>query len=340
MKEKRRKVMNFRLNILSSCNLRCKHCYYENKVWFDDQEMSLEDAKKVVDEAYKVYWDNLHIVVMWWWEPFMYKYLFELLEYIRLEKKVTCAITSNMTLANREKLSRLAELWVHIHASIEWNEEYNDYVRWKWVFRKVINNMQLARELWVRVSINMTLNRFNIKYIPYVIKLFTPISDYFTFSRYIPYFKDDKIKELLPNDYRLVQRLLAKYKKDDFVPRQEQFLKIDKDNISTKKKDFSIYDLRSLYILPDMTIYPSWNLIDYKLGDLREDSLENILNNWKAEDLFNPDNLKGLCGKCKYRYNCGWDRWVAYFYTWDFFWDDIQCPFIKDWKLEYNIKEQ
>jgi hypothetical protein len=63
----------------------------------------------------------------------------------------------------------------------------------------------------------------------------------------------------------LVQKLLEKYQKNDFIPRQEQFLKIYNDNILTQKKDFSIHDLSSLYILPDMSIYPSWNLLDYKL---------------------------------------------------------------------------
>jgi radical SAM protein with 4Fe4S-binding SPASM domain len=98
-----------------------------------------------------------------------------------------------------------------------------------------------------------------------------------------------------------------------------------------KTYDFDIKKIKSLYILPDWWVYPAWNLINYKIWNINENSLLKILNNKRLESLYNPDNLNGsFCNKCKYKYNCSWDRWVALFYTDNIFWDDIQCPFYKN----------
>jgi hypothetical protein len=67
----------------------------------------------------------------------------------------------------------------------------------------------------------MTLNKFNIFQLPYVFKVFDSLVIFFTFSRYIPYYKDDKIKELSSSDYVLVKDLISKYKKYNFNARQE-----------------------------------------------------------------------------------------------------------------------
>lgn len=325
-------MVSLRINTNSTCNIDCKHCYYKEKVWFDWKILDIDKAKDIIFQAKKIYWNDLNIVVMWGWEPFLYNNLFKLIEYSSKELWINTSITTNFLLVNEDILLRLKDLNILLNISLEGWEKYNDYIRWDWVFRKVLENIFLAKKIWNRCSINFTLTKNNIKDIPFLVKLLSPIVEYITFSRYIPYFKDKLIEPLSKVDYLLVEKILEKYKNYNLRSRQEQFLSRN-INLSKNKnihisKKFNIFNIKSLYLLPDLNIYPAWNLLDYKLWNLDENSLLDILNNWKLEKLYNPDNLNwNYCSKCFFKYNCLWDRWVAYFYTWNFWGDDVQCPY-------------
>lgn len=317
--------MYLRLNTNSTCNIDCIHCYYKEKVWFDGKTLSLEDAQDIIYQAYDIYKEDLYVILMGWWEPLLYKDLILLLQFL-FEKNISTSLTTNGLLLNENVLQQIKSLGVLLNISFEWTQIYNDLVRGEWVFKKVLKNILLCWQMWVRFSINFTLTKNNIIDIPYIVKLFWETSEYITFSRYIPYIKNDSIHPLSKQDYLLIERLLDKYKNKKLRYRQESFLK---EKIVWKQEYiFDLKKLKSLYILPDQTVYPAWNLIDYKLWDLRTHSLLEILKNEKIKSLYNPEKLTGnYCSKCKYKYTCSWDRWTAYFYTWDFWWDDIQCPF-------------
>ncbi len=316
--------MILRLNTNSSCNLDCIHCYYKDKVWFDGKTMSLDDAKNILIQAKNIYWDNLRVVFMWWGEPLLYKYLFELLVFAK-DLSIEMAITTNWLLLDYEKILKLKKLWVDIILSLEWDKIYNDKVRWIWVFDKLNNIINILEKENIKFVINFTASKNNILQIPFLVNKFASKTSIITFSRYIPYIKSF-IKPLSDKDYLILEKISAKYMQKGFFPRQEQFFFRNKKIESEYK--FDIKKLKSLYILPDKSVYPSWNLMDYKLGDLNNNNLIDILNNWKIENLYNPENLNWeKCSKCKYKYNCSGDRWVAYFYTWNFWWDDVQCPY-------------
>ncbi len=316
-----------RLNTNSTCNLDCKHCYYKAKVWFDGKTMDLNDAKKIIFDAKNIYWNDLAIIIMWWWEPLLYKHLFELLHYSSIELGLITSITTNFLLVNKTILKKLKDLNIWIAISLEWTESYNDKIRWSWVFKKVFKNILLAKEIWNKTVINFTLTHNNIWDIPFIMKTFSDKIDFITFSRYIPYIKNDYIKPLSKEDYLLVENILEKYKSTNLKSRQEQFFNRKNFEVKTNYK-FNVLNLKSLYILPDLSVYPAWNLIDYKLWDLNSNSLLDILNNWRLEKLYNPSNLNwDHCNNCLYKFNCAWDRGVAYFYSWNFWWDDIQCPY-------------
>lgn len=322
--------MYLRLNTNNSCNLDCKHCYYKKKVWFNWESMPLEMAKNIINQAHEIFKNNLNVVLMWGWEPFLYKYIFELINFLK-EKNINTSITTNAILLDEEKLLKLKDAWVLLNISIEWKQNYNDFIRWKWTFKKILKNILLAHKIWTRISVNFTLTKNNILEIPYLINLLKDKVEYITFSRYIPYIKNDDIKELDKKDYLILDEILNIYKDSKLKHRQENFLN-KKINLNKNYK-FDIQNLKSLYILPNWKIYPAWNLIDYEIWDINKNSLLEILNNKKLEELYNPDNLNWtFCNNCKYKYNCIWDRWVALFYTNNIFWDDIQCPFYKSKK--------
>lgn len=148
-----------------------------------------------------------------------------------------------------------------------------------------------------------------------------------SFSRYIPYAGGDVIEPLSPEDYLALEKKLSEFGNRGFRHRQETFLGI-LDKESKHGSSFDLRKLKSLYVLPDGKAYPAWNLLDYELGDLTKNTLEEIVRNGKLERLYDPDNLRGpKCSRCPKKKACLGDRGVAYFYTGDFWGDDVQCPY-------------
>jgi radical SAM protein with 4Fe4S-binding SPASM domain len=68
------------------------------------------------------------------------------------------------------------------------------------------------------------------------------------------------------------------------------------------------------------------DIMALEVGDLRKERLKDI---WENAELFkvirNRENLKGKCGKCRYRYICGGCRRRAYTYTGDIMAADAGC---------------
>lgn len=320
--------MVIRLNVNSECNLRCKHCYYWENVGFSNDVMQIDLAKKIVDDIYSI-WDKDSAISLLWWEPLMYKHLFELLEYIRFKwitKKIVVA--TNWLLIWVNDLIKFKELQVHLVISIEWNEEYHDLIRWKWTYKKVEKFIFDAYEYRVPITLNMTLNKFNLKYIPYLVTKYWEYIFWLNYSRYIPFLPNSHMKELDKKDYLVVDYYLTKYKKTFFVT-HDNFLILKHSwfkKINTKKW-VSIKNVPSLYILPEWWVFPSRSLTDFKLWDISKENLQDILNKWELLNLYNPDKLKWKCWTCKYKIECWWNRWAAYFYTKDVYSEDPHCPY-------------
>jgi len=66
-------------------------------------------------------------------------------------------------------------------------------------------------------------------------------------------------------------------------------------------------------------------------GDVRKDSLEEVLNRIRTSDivkrLADPNNIKGKCGICEFNTICGGCRARAYIHSGDMFAEDPLCPY-------------
>lgn len=79
---------------------------------------------------------------------------------------------------------------------------------------------------------------------------------------------------------------------------------------------------------------------DVKVGNIREKTLFEIVNSEDFLSLTNMDNLKGKCGRCRYKYTCGGCRAMAYYHAGDYFAEDPLCFFEpQDEKSESEFEE-
>lgn len=87
-----------------------------------------------------------------------------------------------------------------------------------------------------------------------------------------------------------------------------------------------ITDGRGMFFISHIgEVYPS-GFLPLVTGNVRETRLKEIYMNSKIfSDLKNPDNLKGKCGVCEYRFICGGSRARAYALTGDYLQEEPCC---------------
>lgn len=133
-------------DITRRCNLRCKHCYNADKYFnkkstvYSENELSLEEAKAVVEFAAKNGFQKIHMLGG---EPLAYPYISDIIELIK-KNGLQVTMNSNATLLDDDMQNKLIDLGVdHFAASLDGaTMNTNDFVRGKGCFEIVYRNMK------------------------------------------------------------------------------------------------------------------------------------------------------------------------------------------------------
>ena len=157
--------------LTNACNLRCRMCgqWSEEGYVFDGTvgirpRMTVKDWKRLVDEIAR---HKIRFVLVRGGEPFLYKGIMEVLQYIN-SKQIFLSIDTNGTVLERyaEELSRLDKM--HITFSVDGTEEVHDDVRkLKGSFATIKENIALLQGLekkhnnTISKSICFTISKHN-----------------------------------------------------------------------------------------------------------------------------------------------------------------------------------
>lgn len=117
------------------CNHKCQYCHAAvAPMTAKDMDMTQETATRVVDTIFYTSSPSLTIEFQWWeslvnWD--IVKYIVEYAEEkaFHLQKNVTFALVSNLTLMDEEKLAYLIEHNIQISTSLDGDEETHNYNR-------------------------------------------------------------------------------------------------------------------------------------------------------------------------------------------------------------------
>ena len=92
------------------------------------------------------------------------------------------------------------------------------------------------------------------------------------------------------------------------------------------RRMMGITDGRGMFFISHVgEVYPS-GFLPLVAGNVRENTLKNIYMTSRVfVELKNPENLKGKCGKCEFRYLCGGSRARAYAMTGDYLAAEPRC---------------
>lgn len=94
------------LTLNRSCNLRCKWCYARDTKYLKNDDISLENAFKIIDLCEKL---NIKHITLMGGEPTLYPHIFDVLDYCK-KKEIRCGIVTNgIQLANIDYLQKLID---------------------------------------------------------------------------------------------------------------------------------------------------------------------------------------------------------------------------------------
>ncbi len=348
--------------VTRACQLKCIHCRADAQNRPDPMELNPEEGLRLVDQIYEM---GNPMLVFTGGDCMMREDLFVLAEYAvkkGMRVSMTPSATDNVT---KEKMLRAKEVGLSRWAfSLDGpTPEVHDHFRGTpGSFNLTIEKVKYLNELKMPLQLNTVISRYNYEYLEQMAELMnelkvvmwyifllvptgrgqldaclTPAEHEKVFrwlyelSRTAPY----DIKTTAAQHYRRVvfQQKASEHRVNKGEIRYEDTLTKDMASVidGLKRAPKGVNDGNGfVFISHTGDVMPS-GLLPLVGGNVREKPLADIYRNSPIfKDLRNPDQYKGKCGVCEFRYVCGGSRSRTYAVTGDYMGSEPFCVYIPE----------
>ena len=326
------------LHITSACNLRCKHCYASAGKKRPD-EMTMDEIRSVIDQIHDM---GINYVTVSGGEPLMHEHFYEILEYIS-KRNMNTMITTNGTLLDDGAVKRIKALGVdsvQISLDSPVAETHDRFRGLQGAFQRSVEGVRLCKENGLKVSIMSTLSEINKNSVQELLDFaYSLRPNGIAIERFVPEGRGSAKRELGVSgaDLRRCLELLnaysekypdCKFSTNDplavFVGNKNRYaLQAVEEGMplcggcSIGRMAFGITPVGEVVLCT--RLYQS-------VGSIRDAAISDILHDSVLVNrLCDRSNLKGRCGKCRYKCICGGCRGWAYGSTGDHFESDSLC---------------
>ncbi|MEM0079276.1 MAG: radical SAM protein [Nitrososphaerota archaeon] len=336
--------------VTRKCNLKCKHCYSDATDYASPDELTLEEAKKLINDLAN--W-NVRLLVLDGGEPLCREDFLEIVRYA-YSKGLKVVVGSNGTLIDVEIAKKMREAGIEcVQISIDGaRPETHDSFRGEvGAFQKAMQGVNACKEAGLPFQFGMVVRKNTLREIPDMLKLAIEsgavAAEFFDLVE-VPRVKRECINEVLDKyERKMIMEWLAEAQRECpiiiRVPGCPMYTLVLKEkNIQPKHfpasflKRVPYYDRGCAAGMPNgyVTILPNGDvipcmLLQIKLGNVKEKSIIDI---WEESQVLSilrdRKQLKGQCGECKFRDVCAGCRGRAYEVTGDFIATDPGCWFI------------
>lgn len=298
-----------------NCNLRCKYCYnskYQLKSQIKN-ELTFSQIKDIIDQAYELGCIDFAISGG---EPFTYKNIFELIEYIKNKNVKRIAIFSNAMLLNEEICQLLSKIKPKIEFRITFDGyDLADKVRLGSDYKKIISNLKLIKKYKFHVVVNTIVNELNYMYLG---NIYNELKEIGIDKWIIDFpFKSGRAKEYILSGISTeiiigtVCDIIERYikQKPKFAFEVQNLFK--SQMITEGFYKFDIDCGTCSYIKNGVTVRPNGDVLicptlEIPCGNLKKQKLEEILNGPIRKKLLSIKVCEiPKCSKCKFKTICG-----------------------------------
>ena len=305
------------LYLVAQCNLKCAHCWISPAFSQHRQEgIPFDSLTKTISEA-KVL--GLQDVKLTGGEPLLYRNIGELLDFLGREE-INISVETNGTLIDREMVDRFLACDVEqIAVSLDGaTEKVHDEIRGvEGSFRRTLNGLGLISESNLNFQIIMTLQRKNKKEVEDVIRLSRDVgAESLKINHLLPCGRG---KNVFKHEQNLgLEELITLYQMVEKNWPQPDGLEIIFDlpvafrsieNIKTRGIcECNILNILGILSNGDFSICGIGQTVEeLRMGNICRDSISEVWE--KTLTLKNlrkslPWKLKGICGKCLFRFQC------------------------------------
>lgn len=356
-----------------ACQLNCLHCRAEAQYKRHPNELTFEEGKKLIDDIYEM---NNPMLVFTGGDPLEREDMYDIADYA-IKKGVRVSITPSATPnVTKEAMKKAKEVGIARWAfSLDGHKaEIHDHFRGtEGSFDLTMKCINYLHELDMPIQINTTISRYNYPYLEEMAKMVEELgcvlwSVFFL----VPTGRGKETDMISPAEHEKTLRWLYQLsKKSSFdikttaaqhyrrVVIQEKM----REKISQSNPDAIFYedslttgDISNIqglgrapkgvndgngfvFISHTGDVYPS-GLLPIIAGNVRDMPLSEIYRESEVfKNLRNPDQYKGKCGVCEYRYVCGGNRSRAYHITGDYMESEPYCVYIpKEWRKKTQVK--
>ncbi|MDD4242207.1 MAG: 12,18-didecarboxysiroheme deacetylase [Smithellaceae bacterium] len=151
-------------NMTRRCNLKCIHCYSNSADIDYPDELTTQEAKKMIDDLAAF---GSPVLLFSGGEPLMRKDLLELARYAT-DKGMRAVISTNGTLITKDIAAELKKIGLsYVGVSLDGLQPTHDRFRGrKGAFEKAIEGIRNCREAGIKVGLRFTVNRHNVADVP------------------------------------------------------------------------------------------------------------------------------------------------------------------------------
>lgn len=329
-----RNPLMFYYEITRACDLVCKHCRASSQDHAADDELKTEDSFRLIDQIAE--FPRVPTICFTGGDPLKRADLFDLIRHAK-EKGIQTALTPSATpLATRSAFQKAKESGVSaIGISLDGPDpELHDAFRgFDGSFSKTMEMLAYARELQLPVQVNTSITRRNVDRIDEIAHLLQKqgIMMWSVFFL-IPVGRGVEEIRISPSEYlKVFEKLYFWSREMPFAiktteaPHYRRYVLeqggdpvapiSDQKGIRSgrPRAPLGITDGRGIeFVAHNGEIFPA-GFLPIVCGQFPKDSVVEIYQNHSLfRSLQDPDQYKGMCGRCEYRFICGGSRSRAY----------------------------
>lgn len=316
------KILRISLALSHQCNFKCPYCYVDRGK--NSGELGLKKIFSIINDAKK---NGAKTITLVGGEPFAYPKIKPIVSHISSQGLKTLIFT-NGSLMTKELADFLFNRGVSMIVKLNSFDQPKIQEKMvgdiKGAHEKIKKTLSILAETGfdktspTRLGVETVVSKTNLSQIPKIFRFARKNNIYPYVELITPAGAGSKYKEILSKkeSEKIFKKLLLIDRKEfgyNWVPRPPQAA-------STCR-----YLSTSIYINPNGAVQPC-PTIGLKIGDLKKESLSDILNKKIVKKIKNIGNfIEGKCGACRYNKECYGCRGAAYNITGNLCHEDVIC---------------
>lgn len=303
------KPLRIQWRITKNCNLKCKHCYLNDKN-NPEKELSAEDLKKI---ARKIVDEEIFEVLVTGGEPTIKGGFSEIMNILLPSCFVTVFTNAAWPVfpENMEKLLKSYSKKIKICVSIDGPERIHNFIRGKGKHSLTMANIKKLKRLGAEVVVNTVLTRELIENLEsYLDSMEKEGIEILQFSKFYPLGEGEKNSSLMPTpeEFKKAMKVLIDYtnkKKMKLIfDNSFNFLITGKNKLKQVSRKCS-GGISKLVIETGGDCFPCQLLTieEFKMGNFLTDSLDKIWNS-APKKKFIEDFFPEECKSCEHKTYC------------------------------------